>query len=140
MNIFKKMWKCINPDKPMTKTKALKETYKQWDTIARLGLFSKMENGFAYNCACCEYVIQKEYGVKWKDSVRTPYMNCTKTSLRNRTLNCIDSCPMKDLWPNGCETYGSPYKTWSDNIYNHSSEFNARKIADFAKKQIKWCM
>ena len=143
MSIFKKVWKCIVPEKhekPMTKTKALKETYRQWDSIARLGLPFKRKNGFAYNCVCCEYVIQKEYGVKWRNNVDTPYMCSTKTSLRNGTLKCVSSCPLKDLWPNGCEAYGSPYQEWGKNHSNCLNKYNARKIADFAKKQIKWWM
>jgi len=112
----------------MTKSEALKEVYKQWDMIARLGISFKSENGFAYNCACCEYVIQKEYGVNWRNNgVRLPAMCCAKTSLNNKTLKCVNSCPLKDLWPSGCEAYGSPYKRWLSGYDRSSYESNAQK-------------
>ncbi|MCK5021467.1 MAG: hypothetical protein KAS32_30930 [Candidatus Peribacteraceae bacterium] len=92
--------------------------YKQWKRIADKGLIVKPTNKFAHDCACCEYVLQRELGVGWRenwDEQHDPYLG----------LTCLTKCPMKELWPNGCECDDSPYELWE-----------ARKIADFAKSKI----
>jgi hypothetical protein len=30
----------------------------------------------------------------------------------DKSLGCVQTCPLKNIWPNGCTDYPSPYNDW----------------------------
>jgi len=117
--------------KKISKIEALKETYKLWSEIAEKDLQEKPDSEYVHGCACCEYVVQRIKGVGAKPEWRMWIMQQNDNDGDN--VDCIDLCPLKSLWPFGCESEDSPYSIWSD----YPSSFAASEIADAALNLIK---
>lgn len=108
----------------LPKWKAFFLTWKHWQDVVDNRLNSKEEwkklsvNGGAVArpdklCFACEY----QY--------------CRSSITREFDYS---KCIMAELWPEGCESKGSPYESWR---WNKGDRKSAQTIADFAKK--KYC-
>jgi len=95
--------------KPLTVRQALLATRRIWTALAKSGADVKPKSAHEYlhRCPCCELVNEK-HSLN-ADMTCSGYLGeCDKEILK--------SCPLKSLWPNGCEnevTHNiSPYAKW----------------------------
>jgi rhamnogalacturonyl hydrolase YesR len=122
----------------MTKKEALQKTAEMWKSVYKNKMKCKPLNDFRHGCPCCEYVLQNF----WDDpdnpsQSRKPSM-CQNdgnwdNSTRDDKILCIDHCPLKDLWPKGCEDLDAVYCKWEDSF----NPKYAKKIYKFAKGELK---
>lgn len=120
----------------LTLGEAIEETESMWRNIIDTG--RKPNTVWLHDCPCCEYVYQKKFG---KTSERFCIMAQSEEDYKfkkaalvhdDEVILCINNCPMRELWPDGCESPSSPYRKWSNNI-NFDKDDHAEEIADFAK-------
>ena len=122
--------------KLLTLDEAIEETESMWRDLARKRGNAKPVTTWMHNCPCCEYVFQKLFGKHSEEQCimaqsQSDYENKVESYPNSTVIFCIDDCPMRELWPDGCESSSSPYHKWGD-IYDDTSEY-AEEIADFAK-------
>ena len=124
----------------MKKKKALKLTEAMWRKVIKDP--SAKSSKHIHDCACCQYAVEKVFGKEIannKDNIFCMAQPCNeKIDSITYNVDCIGICPMKSLWPRGCEHPSSPYAKWKD-FYLGDAGYreNAEEIADHAKKLLE---
>lgn len=129
----------------LTERKVLELTRYQWFNIAKNFLRTKPPSEFIHDCACCHYVVELVHGEEGKHILRDREMfysmcqpvNCISHSKNIISTNCIDLCPMRELWPKGCERGDSPYLTWLKFQWPLRSALRIARHADKLLKELK---
>ncbi len=102
----------------MTKIECLEAMVRIWTEVYERSCFWKLDIKeackYANECPCCQYVIDKSNG----------------TSSLMYKYDCINLCPLKGLWPYGCEDYSNPvFLRWCEGDVTA-----AKEIADYSQK------
>lgn len=94
-----------------------------WTEISFKELVTKPETKFIHDCPCCHYVVELVYGKSVEelkaegiDRFRMDKLGHVAgsdiTDSSERVINCKQFCPMKGIWPEGCEIEPTPYTIW----------------------------
>ena len=132
----------------LTLQRALEITADMWTWLAANPLKEKHEwppleivGRMRNHCACCEYVVCKYGKDKWQ--VRYNGMPCAEKDpkwskqVKARSDKWLAHCPLKKLWPHGCEHPESPYAGWGAEMDIAVRAEYAMKIAEEADKELK---
>lgn len=103
-----------DPAVPLTELQAVELTWEMWHWLWEHPMMDKHDflkrkmpqavGEVANDCFCCQYVGEK----------------APKIIAMHRGFGCangdnpIEICPLRKLWPNGCQGEGSPYSDWLD--------------------------
>lgn len=113
---------------------ALLLTADLWHEIAVNGYLTKGQSEFVKNrtflhdCPLCHYVVQNNPEVM--EEV------CSTREVVIISFRCTPVCPMRELWPKGCEAVGSPFHDWLFCCETEEKrKFFAFQIANFAAER-----
>jgi len=126
----------------LTFKKALELTRDQWRELERTGIDYKPINGMLHDCACCEYVIDSlserrkgnNYNTLMQSNINEPSMSY---DCSNKRIQCVRRCPLSKLWPDGCESPGSPYENWNEADNDEDRSMYAKEIADYCDEALR---
>ena len=132
----------------MTKKQALEITRDLWTWLEKTGSSVKGDwpgwnqvGGMHHNCPCCHLVLE-QLGVErsWPDDF-TPMKCASNVSMDETNWFAWHSlCPLKSLWPNGCEAEG-PFRGWDDangclDRRHYAAEIRDAAIAELEKMKL----
>jgi hypothetical protein len=129
--------------------RALEETWKMWQWLTNNSYITTKHDvpshlkpssylgGLAINlCSCCEFV-NNHTAIETKNNF--PCGNTDKDELKEFYHYSLESgrrqiqlCPLKSLWPQGCEHSSSPYTMWQEAEDEKERKEAAQQIADAA--------